>query len=141
MGELDLLPSATLVLQPVQTYSDAYESQNPSLLSLPYNAVTGAYGMVSGTLSGAANWLRGASFFRPEDDDGGRTLADASQQEPVRDQRANAQPEDNRTPAPSSRSNIRVRTLADQRDGSTDQQFYNGNSLDFEPNADESKKR
>jgi hypothetical protein len=137
LRDLELLPSATLVLQPIQAYSDAYESNAGGLLSLPYNAVTGAYGLVSGTLSGAANWLRGG-FFRPEEDEGGRTLAQAAQQE--------ARPEEERGPAnapraPTTRGNMRVRTLADQRDGSVDQQFYNGNSLDFEPNADETKKR
>ena len=137
LRDLDLLPSATLVLQPIQSYSDAYESNSGGLLSLPYNAVTGAYGLVSGTLTGAANWLRGG-FFRPEDDEGGRTLAQAPQQE-VRPEEQQGPGGTQRASAP--RSNIRVRTLADQRDGSVDQQFYNGNSLDFEPNADESTKR
>jgi hypothetical protein len=137
LRDLDLIPSATLVLQPIQTYTDAYEANSGGLLSLPYNAVSGAYGMVSGTLSGAANWLRGG-LFRPEDDDGGRTLAQAAQQDtPQAQQESGGQPPAPRA-ATASRNNIRVRTLADQRDGGADQQFYNGNSLDFAPNPDDS---
>jgi hypothetical protein len=106
-------------------------------MSLPYNAVSGAYGLVSGTITGAANWLRGG-LFRAEDDAGGRTLAGQSPQQP---QEGNA-PAVNAQQAPaSSGRTMRVRTLADQRDGSADQKFYNGNSLDFEPNADDKSKR
>jgi hypothetical protein len=141
LRDLDLLPSATLVLQPVQTYSDAYAPSSDGLLSLPYNAVTGAVGLVTDSLSGAARWLRGG-LFRPEDGNGGidgHTLGEASQHDP-----ADQDPkQDDSGPAPraASRSNVRIRTLADQRVGSVDQQFYNGNSLDFEPNADESASR
>ena len=48
---LDLLPSATLVLQPVQTYADAYDT-----VSLPYGPLAGAYSLVTSTLGGAARW-------------------------------------------------------------------------------------
>ena len=114
LRDLDLIPSATLVLQPVQTYSDAYDSNSGGLLSLPYNAVTGAYGMVSGTLSGAANWLRGG-LFRPEDDEGGRTLAQAAQQQGSSEsEQVDPSLGNERRAAPASRNNIRVRTLADQ---------------------------
>lgn len=142
LRELELLPSATLVLQPVQTYSDAYAPSEGGLLSMPYNVVTGAYGLVSGTISGAADWLRGG-LFRPEEGTGGvagHMLGQASQQE-VTDQDTNQADEQPTPRANASRSNVRIRTLADQRDGAVDQQFYNGNSLDFEPNTDDSEKR
>ncbi|KIW07722.1 uncharacterized protein PV09_01653 [Verruconis gallopava] len=135
LRELDLLPSATLVLQPVQTYSDAYAPASAGILSLPYNAVTGAYGIISGTLSGAANWLRGG-LFRPEDDERGRTLGQQPQQESSTPYTNHA--DERPAPRGTPRNNIRIRTLADQRDGTVDQQFYNGNSLDFEPNIDDS---
>jgi hypothetical protein len=141
LRELDLLPSATLVLQPVQTYSDAYAPSSSGLLSLPYNAVTGAYGLVNDTLSGAARWLRGG-LFRPEDGTdgmGGHTLGHASQQE--HNEQDSRQADDRPAPRAASRSNVRIRTLADQRDGNADQQFYNGNSLDFEPNVGDSTTR
>lgn len=139
LRELDLLPSATLVLQPVQTYSDAYTPDSGGLMSMPYNAVTGAYGLVSGTLSGAANWLRGG-LFRPEDDAGGQVLGQAAAQSEQNGERRPAS-DQSETRGASARDSMRIRTLADQRDGGVDQQFYNGNSLDFEPNADESPLR
>lgn len=137
LRDLDLLPSATLVLQPIQTFSDAYDSSSGGLMSLPYTAVSGAYVLVSGTITGAANWLRGG-LFRPEDDAGGRTLAD---QPPPQPQEGSAPTAHTQQPPATSGRTMRMRTLADQRDGSADQKFYNGNSLDFEPNADEKSKK
>jgi hypothetical protein len=47
------------------------------------------------------------------------------------------------TPQNAAARNLRVRTLADQRAESAkrDQQFYNGNQLNFEPNKDDNDKR
>jgi hypothetical protein len=132
LRDLGLLPSATLVLQPVQSYTDAYGSSanQGGLLNLPYNAVTGAYGLVSGTLTGAARWLRGGTYEEPGPD--GHVLGE---QEEITAEETAPQ-----TTAPINAANTtggaRVRTLADQRaDRGEDQKFYNGNSLDFQPDG------
>jgi hypothetical protein len=126
LRELGLLPSATLVLQPIQSYTDAYGSaaNNGGLLSLPYNAVTGAVGLVTGSLTGAARWLRGGSYEEPGPD--GHVLGEQSETP-----QAEATPQ---TVNAATTGGTRFRTLADQRaDRGEDQQFYNGNSLDFQP--------
>jgi hypothetical protein len=131
LRDLGLLPSATLVLQPIHSYTEAYgpTGNNGSLLNLPYNAVTGAYGLVTGTLTGAARWLRGGTYEEPGPD--GHVLGE--QEAAVR-----PDPSAPMTSTPASGSTgtggMRVRTLADQRaDRGENQQFYNGNSLDFQP--------
>jgi hypothetical protein len=130
LRDLGLLPSATLVLQPVHSYTDAYgaAANEGGLLNLPYNAVTGAFGLVSGTLTGAARWLRGGTYEEPGVD--GHILGEQEETPPTESAPQNTAPINAATP----NAGMRVRTLADQRaDRGEDQQFYNGNSLDFQP--------
>jgi hypothetical protein len=131
LQDLGLSPSATLVLQPISSYAEAYGSAGSAggVLSLPYNAVTGAYGLVTGTLGGAARWLRGGTYQEPGPD--GQVLGEHQEQLLQESAAQSAAPS---AQAASTTGGMRVRTLADQRaDRGENQQFYNGNSLDFQP--------
>ncbi|KAE9980190.1 hypothetical protein EG328_000423 [Venturia inaequalis] len=144
---LDLLPSATLVLQPVAKYTDAYSGGPDGMLALPYNAALGAYGLVAGTvgavqgtLGGAARWLRGGTFSEQtigNHDAGGQVLGQAGDEVGKRQQQGGTGSGNG-----SSRPSAKIRTLADQRVEREDQEFYNGNSLDTQPkNHDEDKRK
>jgi len=125
LRDLDLLPSATLVLQPISNYTEAYSEGSNGLLALPFNAASGAYGLVTGgigavtgTLGGAARWLRGGTFAEPIEqtienlDAAGQTLGEQGE-DPASQQQTHL-----------SQGSARIRTLADQRVESGDQQFY-----------------
>ncbi|KAF2415795.1 hypothetical protein EJ08DRAFT_654828 [Tothia fuscella] len=121
LQDLGLLPTATLVLQPVSSYAEAYgtSASTGGILNVPYNVVAGTYGFVSGTLTGAARWLRGGTYEEPGPN--GQILGESHERHAPQNAATVAQ-------------GVRVRTLADQRaDRGEDQQFYNGNSLDFQP--------
>ncbi|QDS68068.1 hypothetical protein FKW77_009870 [Venturia effusa] len=135
LRELDLLPSATLVLQPVPNYTEAYAAGPNSVLALPYNAAVGAYSLVTGTLSGAARWLRGGTFTDQTIDNhaaGGQVLGQPGDEIGRRQQQGGSG---------NSRPSTKIRTLADQRAEREDQEFYNGNSLDTQPKNDDEDKR
>lgn len=140
LRDLDLLPSATLVLQPVSKYTEAYSGGPDGMLALPYNAALGAYGLVAGTvgaftgtLGGAARWLRGGTFTEQtieNHDAGGQVLGQPGDEVGRRQQQGG-----------NSRPSAKIRTLADQRAEREDQEFYNGNSLDTQPKNDDENKR
>lgn len=142
LRDLELLPSATLVLQPVSNYTDAYSGGPDGMLALPYNAALGAYGLVTGTvgvvtgtLGGAARWLRGGTFNEQtigNHDAGGQVLGQSGDEVGKRQQQGGIA---------SSRPSAKIRTLADQRAEREDQEFYNGNSLDTQPKNDDEDKR
>lgn len=138
LRDLDLLPSATLVLQPISNYTEAYSRGPDGMLAMPYNAALSAYGLVTGTvkavtgtLGGAASWLRGGTFTEQtieNHDAGGQVLGQAG------DEIGRQQSQGGTVSAPSS---ARIRTLADQRAEREGQEFYNGNSLDTQPKNDD----
>lgn len=144
LRDLDLLPSATLVLQPVSNYTEAYAGGPDGMLALPYNAALGAYGLVAGTvgavtgtLGGAARWLRGGTFTEQtigNHDAGGQVLGQPGDEVGRRQQQGG-------NGNGNSRPSAKIRTLADQRAEREDQDFYNGNSLDTQPKNDDEDKR
>lgn len=119
--DLDFLPSANLVLQPVAQgkFVDAYTGGSAggslwSLVSLPYNVASGALGMVSSALGYGESAPAGPISTTT---DSSQSVGEAS----------------STTSAPPTASGIRVRTLADQRrDEARSTQLYNGNQLNFE---------
>ena len=153
---IDLAPGATLVLVPVQGFTEAYNNAGGGILGTLYGGVTGvvsgAVGLVSGSVGLLGGALKSVTGYGAQPDQGG------------------ADPREGRLvgsePGSSAGSNIRVRTLADQRvkeqrDFERDpnsRQFYNGNQvclhqsqfgslapltlqqLNFEPNEDENEK-
>lgn len=122
MGDIDLAPSATLVLIPVKGYTEAYSGGG--------GVVGGVVGGVTGIVGGAFNLAYnsvgyvgnalgsivgiGGSETQPgQQTQAGRTLSDTA-----------------RPDTPTNAANIRVRTLADQRDREPrSQELYNGNQV------------
>ena len=134
LSDLGIQGSCTLIMVPVKGYVESYGGGTSGLMG--QNGVLGGVGgMVSGgynLVSGTAGWALGGvksilgygSGQAQERTLGGATPEGASQgQGPPK--------------------NMRVRTLADQRaeEAKKDQQFYNGNQLNFEPNKDDDSKK
>ncbi|TID17105.1 putative exopolygalacturonase X [Venturia nashicola] len=148
LRDLDLLPSATLVLQPVSNYTEAYSGGPDGMLALPYNAALGAYGLVAGTvgavtgtLGGAARWLRGGTSTEQTIGNhgaGGQVLGQPGDEVGKRQQQGGS---GSGSGNGTSRPSAKIRTLADQRAEREDQEFYNGNSLDTQPKNDDGDKR
>ncbi|TVY21607.1 UBX domain-containing protein 4 [Lachnellula arida] len=115
---LGLTPSATLILIPVDGYTSAYEGGRGG--GIVYRSAAAGYNMVSsgvGMVTGALGSLLGGGGAAP------------AQQE-----------HENAPPASIPSTSINVRTLRDQQ-RSDDQQFYNGNALNFEPRKDDEDKK
>ncbi|KAH7405738.1 hypothetical protein DE146DRAFT_649565 [Phaeosphaeria sp. MPI-PUGE-AT-0046c] len=132
LGDIDLAPSATLVLVPVKGYTEAYSGSGGGVIGTATGLVGGAFGLLSSTVGFVGNTLgsvMGYGSTPPAEAPVGQTTASSETQAP----RSAANPEV---------ASIRVRTLADQRAREpTNQQFYNGNTLDFEPNNDDNDRR
>ncbi|TVY40566.1 UBX domain-containing protein [Lachnellula subtilissima] len=115
---LGLTPSATLILIPVDGYTSAYEGGAGG--GIVYRSAAAGYNMVSsglGMVTGALGSLLGGGAAAP------------------------AQEQHENAPSASTPStSINVRTLRDQQ-RSDDQQFYNGNALNFEPRKDDDDKK
>ena len=147
LRSLHLVPSATLVMVPVQGYTSAYAEAGPGILSRGLAAGYGTVSAGAGLVTGALGTFLGLGRVTPQEEPGQgseRTGGDRTAG----------------TPAKASGPSINVRTLRDQRDQKDDQQFYNGNQvrtlyqirercvnrgltrpqLNFEPRKDEDKK-
>lgn len=124
---------------PVRGYVDSYagSGMGGGLLGGVGGIVSGGYNLVSGTagfvLGGVRSLLgygssESADQHTPTSTSRGHTVG-GGQEHQHRDQAVPAK-------------NVRVRTLADQRAEASkkDQQFYNGNQLNFEPKKDEDGK-
>jgi hypothetical protein len=113
LQSLGLTPSATLIILPVTNATNAYEG-NSGIVS---RGVSAGYGIVSsglGLLSGVLGSFLGAGPAQPTEE-GSHSAPSAA--------------------VPS--ANINVRTLRDHNAGRDEQQFYNGNALNFEPRHDD----
>jgi hypothetical protein len=123
--DLGIKGSCTFVMVPVKGYVESYTGSTAG--GIVGSAVSGGYNLVTGTacaLFGGVKSLLGWS---------GQSDAAATATSAIA-----ATQEDSGPSTP----NVRVRTLADQRIEAAkkkDQQFYNGNQLNFEPRKDEGK--
>ncbi|KAF1995805.1 hypothetical protein P154DRAFT_526068 [Amniculicola lignicola CBS 123094] len=134
LGDIDLAPSATLVLIPVKGYTDAYSGGGSGgLVGGVVGTVTGLVGGVFGLASSAAG-LVGSTLGSVVGIGGPATPANQGDR-PASEGRTVGEGRVGDTP------NVRVRTLADQRAREPNEQFYNGNQLNFEPNDDDSSRR
>lgn len=124
LGDIDLAPSATLVLIPVKGYTEAYSGGAGGIVS-------GATGSVMGLVGGAFSLAGSALGYV------GSTLssvlggggADTSQTPQQGQGRTAGEQQQQHHDAPGS-SSIRVRTLADERAREPrSQQLYNGNQV------------
>ncbi|KAF1975591.1 hypothetical protein BU23DRAFT_503558 [Bimuria novae-zelandiae CBS 107.79] len=133
LSDIDLAPSATLVLQPVKGYTEAYSGNSRgivggaaggvfSLVGGAFNLAGSTVGYVSNTLSSVLGGGASAQQDTLQQPTEGRSLGNTSQE-------------------PASSAGIRVRTLADQRSREPrNEQLYNGNQLNFEPRDDDSNR-
>ncbi|KAF2440233.1 hypothetical protein P171DRAFT_435065 [Karstenula rhodostoma CBS 690.94] len=133
LGDIDLAPSATLVLVPVKGYTEAYSGGSRGIVSGPtgsvFNIVGGAFnlagsavGYVSNTLSSVLGGGGSARQDGQQQTGDGRSLGNTPQEQP-------------------GSAGIRVRTLADQRSREPrNEQLYNGNQLNFEPRDEDSNR-
>ena len=111
---LGLGPSATLVMVPVQSFTDAYASSTPGLVS---RGIYGSYDLLQNgvsTLWGALGTFVGASI----NSENTNTVTPSG-----------GDPEDRTSSRPTHGSNRRIRTLGDQREDSDSQRLYNGNQV------------
>ncbi|CAN9175320.1 unnamed protein product [Alternaria alternata] len=154
LGEIDLAPSATLVLVPVKGYTDAYSGGGGGgITGAATGIVGGAFGLLSSTVGLVGSTIGSVMGFGAQQEGGagssngagGRTVGSRpTTQEPTHDpvlDQLQPQPQ----PQPPSAgtgtgTTMRVRTLADQR-AREPQQFYNGNQLSTEPRPEDNDKR
>lgn len=126
LGDIDLAPSATLVLVPVKGYTEAYSGGSTGI-------VYGAAGNVMGLVGGAFN-LAGSAIGYVGSALGsvvgyGGTNAQ-QQQEQTQEQSSSGRALGATQQENAGTANIRVRTLADQRAGEPrSEQLYNGNQV------------
>jgi hypothetical protein len=130
LGDIDLAPSATLVLVPVKGYTDAYSKGGSNLLAgTRTGLVSGAFGLLSSTVGYAGGILgsflgTGAAAPQPNQGQavGGGSGSGSGSGSEQQSERSRSDRDE--------QGNIRVRTLADQRAREPrDQQFYNGNQV------------
>ncbi|KAL2353722.1 UBX domain-containing protein [Cryomyces antarcticus] len=123
LQSLGLTPTATLVIVPIQGYSEAYSSAGAT--GLVSRGLAAGYGVASwglGLVAGALGAVTGVGHAVPEP-----YVAGTEQEGPPNAKKA-AQP----GPVMEGRAEGRVRTLADQREREGKrQQFYNGNQVSF----------
>ncbi|EGE09558.1 UBX domain-containing protein [Trichophyton equinum CBS 127.97] len=119
LQELGVGPTATLVMVPIRTYTDAYSDSGASL---PYRVLSGGYNLVAGTVNAVAGVVGSALGIGQNPAAVGRGASTQTE----------ATEETSTTSSRMSTRN-RVRTLHDANSGENDHQFYNGNQLNFEP--------
>ncbi|RAH83079.1 hypothetical protein BO86DRAFT_388289 [Aspergillus japonicus CBS 114.51] len=134
LAELGLGSSANLVMVPISTYTDAYSAAGSSL---PARAVSSAYGLFSsavGTATGLVGSFLGygSTAQNPGSAQTGSSSTGTSATSDA-DRRARPAGTSNRGPI--------IRTLRDQRDEQENNQFYNGNQLNFQPRRDDMDRR
>ena len=138
LSDLGIRGSCTLVMVPVKGYVDSYSSAGGGLMGQSGllggvgGMVSGGYSLVSGTAGWALGGVKSLLGYGAGEQQGGQTLG------------GGGVAGEGNAGSSSSAPNVRIRTLADQRAEAVkkDQQFYNGNTLNFEPNKkdDDSKK-
>lgn len=143
LAEIGLMPTATLVLVPVQGYTEAYGGTAKGVFS--GGILGGAMGLVSGAVGlvgSSVGYLAGYNSRVTTDGHSGLYMGGTSdEQEPSNVQGARMANADAGTgEAGMGRGGVRMKTLADQRaedakEGKTE--FYNGNSLGFVPRKDD----
>lgn len=127
LGDIDLAPSATLVLVPIKGYTEAYAGGAGGIVS---SAAGGIFGLVGGAFNLASSAVGYVGSTLASALGGGDGTAGAAQQEPTERGSAGHVVGDAPRQQAGDSSGIRVRTLADQRAGEPrSQQLYNGNQV------------
>lgn len=119
LGDIDLAPSATLVLVPVRGYTEAYSGSAGGVVGTATGLVGGAFGLLSSTVGFVGSTIGSVIGY-----------GTPSVEAPAGQTTGSNESQGSQQPAPSDGAAIRVRTLADQRAREpTNQQFYNGNQV------------
>lgn len=120
LGDIDLAPSATLVLVPVKGYTEAYSGGGGGVVGAATGLVGGAFGLLSSTVGYVSSTVGSVIGY-------GSAPAGGAQPGSTT---ASSQAQRSQQPSNSDSATVRVRTLADQRAREPrDQQFYNGNQV------------
>ncbi|KAK2841679.1 hypothetical protein FQN49_006013 [Arthroderma sp. PD_2] len=122
LQELGVGPTATLVMVPIKTYTEAYSATDTPL---PYRVISGGYNLVAGTVGAVAGMVGSALGIGQNPAAVGRgasTPATTAAEESARSR-----------PGRRGSTRNKIRTLHDANSEKDDQQFYNGNQLNFEP--------
>ncbi|KAJ5780973.1 hypothetical protein N7457_006133 [Penicillium paradoxum] len=122
LRDLGLGSSATLIMVPVSTYTEAYSAAG----SLPVRGISAIYNLASSAASTATGLV--GSFLGY----GSTTPANDTTNSAPSPSTGNSQ-----RPRPTGPN---IRTLRDQQDGRGDSQFYNGNQLNFQPRKNQDDK-
>lgn len=134
LSDLGIVGSCTLVMVPVKGYVESYGGSTAG--GLLGAAVSGGYNLVSGTAGMVLGGVKSLLGYNNSNTSGPAHTSTAEAQSESR--------RDTKTPAAAAAvaRNARIRTLGDQRAESAgrDQQFYNGNQLNFEPKKDDPDK-
>lgn len=126
LEEIGLGPTASLVMVPISTYTEAYAGAGSSL---PVRGAYAAYDMVSsavGAVSGMLGSFWGAGQGQPAAPAGEQPSPAVSTQEPA----GSHGPAQRARPSGTWRG-PNIRTLRDQQEERGDRQFYNGNQVRF----------
>ncbi|EOA85657.1 uncharacterized protein SETTUDRAFT_177732 [Exserohilum turcica Et28A] len=138
LGDIDLAPSATLVLVPVKGYSEAYSVAEGGAVGLATGLMGTAFNLLASTVDFVGSAIGyGSSASTPgqqRSSGSGQTMASRPSQDTQRDANGDG------AAGTSDRAGMRVRTLSDQR-AREPQQFYNGNQLSTEPRPEDNDKR
>jgi hypothetical protein len=124
--DLGIQGSCTFVMVPVKGYVESYTDSSTG--GIVGSAVSGGYNLVTGTAGAVFGGVKSLLGWTGQSDAAATATSSAA-----------ASTKEESGP---STPNVRVRTLADQRIEAAkkkDQQFYNGNQLNFEPRKDEGK--
>jgi hypothetical protein len=130
LGDIDLAPSATLVLVPVKGYTQAYAA-NEGVVGAATGLVGGAFGMLSSTVGYVGSALGAVVGFGSGSGSGsgsGGAAGDAQTAGRTVGGSDAAPRAGNMQQTQAGAEGIRVRTLADQR-AREPQTFYNGNQV------------
>jgi hypothetical protein len=123
LGDIDLAPSATLILVPVKGYTDAYSAAGDGVVGTATGLIGSAFGLLSSTVGFVGSTL--GSFLGTE-----AAAPQANQGQAVGSGSGGGAQAENSHTENSDSGSIRVRTLADQRAREPrSQQFYNGNQV------------
>ncbi|KAL8944287.1 MAG: hypothetical protein Q9216_000582, partial [Gyalolechia sp. 2 TL-2023] len=126
LQSLDLLPTATLVIVPIQGYTDFYPNDKGvagRAWSVGYSAASAGASILKGALGAVIGIGRATPHTQEVESEG---------------KRDETNPDSNRQiAAPSAQEGVKYRTLNRQRDGVEDHELYNGNQLNFEPRRDD----
>ena len=124
LSDLGIRGSCTLVMVPVKGYVESYTGSTAG--GLVGSAVSGGYNLVTGTAGAVFGGVKSMLGY-------GQPQAESSTEAPAPDVNASK----------TAQGSVRVRTLADQRaeERGKDQQFYNGNALNFQPNKDDDENK